>query len=320
MVVGGAVGWPLSASGQQQALPLVGILGIGSSASNALQMTGLRRGLQEQGFDDGRNVMLEPRYASGSGYDHLLALATDVTRRPLSVLVAIGSGGVARAAKAATATIPIVFANGSDPVAIGLVESMNRPGGNATGVSFFTSALGPKRLELLRELVPQAKAIAFLVNPTNPVTEGDIKHMESAARSVAQRIVVVRASNEKEIDSAFESAAKEGATALLVNVDAYFSSRRHQLAGLAARYRLPASYNNGQYVVDGGLMSYGDNRSESYRQLGVYAGRILKGENPKDLPVMQPTKFELIFNLKTAKALGLTVPPTLLARADHVIE
>jgi putative ABC transport system substrate-binding protein len=283
-------------------------------------LASFRNGLSEQGFAEGQNAVIESRFAATGQYDGLLSLAFDLVRLPVTVLAAIGTAGVARAAKTATTTIPIAFANGSDPVKVGLVASMNRPGGNATGVSFYTSTLGPKRLELLRELVPQATTIAFLVNPTNPVTEGDTKDMEDAARNIGQRIIVVRAKNESEIDTAFATVAQERAGSLLVNVDGFFSTRRNQLASLAAHYRIPTSYNNRVYVEAGGLMSYGDNRFDSYRQLGVYVGRILKGDKPADLPVMQPTKFELVINLKTAKALGLTVPPTLLARADEVIE
>jgi putative ABC transport system substrate-binding protein len=237
----------------------------------------------------------------------------------VNVLIATGSANTAWAAKAATASVPIVFANGSDPVKIGLVASMNRPGGNTTGVSFYTSALGPKRLELLRELVPHANTIAFLVNPNDPVTKGDIDELELAAHTVGQKLFVVTARNEHEIDAALATAAEQ-AGALLVNVDAFFTSRRHQLVALADRYRIPASYNNSQYIKVGGLISYGDDRLDSYRQVGIYAARILKGDKPADLPVMQPTKFELVINLKTAKALGLEVPPMLLARADEVIE
>jgi putative ABC transport system substrate-binding protein len=269
---------------------------------------------------EGRNVGIETRFASSSDPDRLLALASDLVRRQVSVIVATGSAGVAKAAKAATATIPIVFANGSDPVRVGLVASIGRPDGNATGVSFYTSTLGPKRLELLRELVPQAGTIAFLVNPTNLVTEGDIKDMEKAARSVDQLIFVVRASSAQEIDAAFTSIARERAGALHVNVDAFFSSRRHQLAALALSHRIPASFNTRQYVEAGGLVSYGDNRFDSYRQVGVYAGRILRGDKPVDLPVVQPTKFELVINLTTAKAIGLAIPETFLLRADEVIE
>jgi putative ABC transport system substrate-binding protein len=283
-------------------------------------MAGLRKGLAETEFTEGRNLVIETRWTSGMQQDRLLAHAYEFVRRPVSVLVATGSAGVAQIAKMASTKIPIVFANGSDPVKVGLVASINRPDGNATGVSFFTSTLGPKRLELLRELVPQAIKIAFLVNPTNPVTEGDTKDMENAARSVGQQIIVVKARNESEIDAAFEIVAGEHADALLVNVDAFFNSRRHQLAVLASRYRIPASYNSSQYVTAGGLMSYGDDRLDSYRQVGVYVGRILRGEKPADLPVMQPTKFKLVINLKAAKSLGLTVAPTLLVRADEVIE
>jgi putative ABC transport system substrate-binding protein len=273
-------------------------------------LASFRNGLSEQGFAEGQNAVIESRFAATGQYDGLLSLAFDLVRLPVTVLAAIGTAGVARAAKTATTTIPIAFANGSDPVKVGLVASMNRPGGNATGVSFYTSTLGPKRLELLRELVPQATTIAFLVNPTNPVTEGDTKDMEDAARNIGQRMIVVRAKNESEIDTAFATVAQERAGSLLVNVDGL----------LAAHYRIPTSYNNRVYVEAGGLMSYGDNRFDSYRQLGVYVGRILKGDKPADLPVMQPTKFELVINLKTAKALGLIIPPSVLARADQVIE
>ncbi len=319
-LLGGAAAWPLVARAQQPAKPLVGVLSIGSPESNAMQLASFRNGLGEQGYAEGQNAVIESRFAETGQYDRLVSLASDLARLPVTVLVAIGTAGVARAAKAATTTIPIVFANGSDPVKVGLVASMNRPGGNATGVSFYTSTLGPKRLELLRELVPQATTIAFLVNPTNPVTEGDTKEIEDAARNIGQRMIVIRAKNESEIDTAFATIAREGAGSLLINVDGFFSTRRNQLAALAAHYRIPTSYNNRMYVEAGGLMSYGDNRLDSYRQLGVYVGRILKGDKAADLPVMQPTKFELVINLKTAKALGLTVPLTLQASADEVIE
>jgi putative ABC transport system substrate-binding protein len=317
-LVGGGVAatWPLAARAQQPATPVVGVFGIPSLVS----VTGLRNGLSQQGFVERQNVIIDIRTVPGTNFDQLLAVASDLVNRPVAVLIAGGSARGAQAAKAATTTIPIVFANGSDPVKVGLVASMNRPGGNATGVSFYTSALGPKRLELLRELVPQLTKIAFLVNPTNPVTEGDTKDMEDAARSVGQRIIVVSASTANEIDVAFATIARDRVDALIVNVDAFFSGRRQQLAALAARYRIPASYNNSEYVEDGGLMSYGDDRMDSYRQVGVYTGRILKGDKPADLPVLQPTKFQLVINLKTAKALGLDVPPMLLARADEVIE
>jgi putative tryptophan/tyrosine transport system substrate-binding protein len=318
--VGVGVARPLAARAQQPAMPVIGYLAIGPAALNELRMASFRNGLSEQGFVEGRNAVIESRYAPTGNYNDLLALATDLVRLPVAVLFATGSAGVARAARAATATIPIVFANGGDPVKVGLVASLNRPGGNATGMSFYTSALVPKRLELVRELVPHLPLIAFLVNPSNPVAEGDTEEMEEAARSIGQPIIVVKASNESEIDAAFATIARERAGAVLVDVDAYFSSRRDQLAALAARYRIPASYNNRDYVVAGGLMSYGPDLNEAVRQAGIYVGRILKGEKPADLPVMQPTKFELVINLKTAKALGIAIPPTLLALADEAIE
>jgi putative tryptophan/tyrosine transport system substrate-binding protein len=317
---GGAAAWPLAARAQQPAMPVIGVLGIFTLDAQSAPLVGLRKALREAGFVEDRDVAIETRQVSDGQYDRLLSLASELVRRPAAVLFATGSAGVARAAKAATSTTPIVFANGSDPVRVGLVASMNRPGSNATGVTFFTSSLGPKRLELLREIVPQASTVAFLVNPSNPVTEGDIADMENAARTIGQWIVVVKAGSENEIDTAFATMAREQTGALIVNVDAFFNSRRRQFAALAVRYRIPASYNNGQYVRDGGLMSYGDDRMDSYRQAGTYVARILKGEKPADLPVMQPTKFELVINLKTAKALGLEVPPTLLARADEVLE
>ena len=317
---GTALAWPLAVRAQQSAMPVIGFLTIGSQLTNASALSALRDVLRDQGFVEGRNVAIETRYAPTGNYDGLVALATDLARLPVTVLFALGSAGVARAARAATATIPIVFANGSDPVKVGLVASLNRPGGNATGLTFYTSALVPKRLELLRELVPQAQTIAFLVNPTNPVAEGDIEDMEDAARSVGQQIMVVRAKNEAEIDAAFATIAQQRASAILVDVDAYFSDRRDQLAALAARYHIPASYNNRRYAEAGGLISYGSNLDDATRQAAIYVCRILRGEKPADLPVQQPTKFELVINVRTAKALGLTVPPSLLAIADDVIE
>ena len=317
---GGVIASPFAARAQQHATPVIGYLGIGSQTTKDSRMSSFEEGLREQGFVQGRNAVIESRYASTGDYDRLLALANDLVRLPVTVLFATGSAGVARAARAATATIPIVFANGSDPVKVGLVASLNRPGGNATGISFYTSSLVPKRLELLREFAPQAKTIAFLVNPTNPVTQGDTKEFEDAAHHVGQPIITVKASNENEIETAFATMAREEVGGVLVDVDAYFSSRRDQLSILAARYGIPANYNNRDYVAAGGLMSYGPDLNEAVRQAGAYVGRVLKGEKPADLPVMQPTRFDLVINLKAAKALGLTVPPTLLATADEVIE
>jgi putative ABC transport system substrate-binding protein len=319
-VLGGAVLWPVAARAQKP-MPAIGVLGIFPlEPATLVPRTGLRRGLSELGFIENQNVLVETRWTQGAQYDRLATLASELIHRPVNVLVATGSAGVAKVAKASTTNIPIVFANGSDPVTVGLVSSMNRPGGNATGVSFLASELGPKRLELLREFVPHVAKVAFLVNPTNPVTEGDIREIEKAAVNVGQRIMVVRAATENELEIAFATIERERADALLVNVDAFFNGRRDKLTELAVRYRIPASYNTSQYVKAGGLFSYGDDRLDMYRQVGRYVGRILKGEKPEDLPDLQPTKFELAINLKAAKALGLTVSPTLLARADEVIE
>jgi putative ABC transport system substrate-binding protein len=314
---GAATTWPIAARAQQRRLPIVGVLSIRGIDPT---FAAVRKGLSDGGLIEGLHYVIEIRLVSEPDFGLLRSLAAELISRPVAVLIATGTAGVAQAAKAETSTIPIVFSNGSDPVKVGLVASMNRPGGNATGVSLLVSALGPKRLELLREIVPQAGTIAFLVNPTNPVTEGDIEEMQRAARSVGQGIVVVRASNGNEIDAAFATIARERANALLVNNDAYLASRQDQIIGLAARHRIPASYPNSESVRAGGLTSYGDNRAESQRQVGLYAARILKGDKPADLPVLQPTKFELVINLKTAKSLGLAVSPTLLTLADEVIE
>ena len=243
-----------------------------------------------------------------------------MVHRQVAVIAATGNEVTARAAKTATSTIPIVFANGSDPVNAGLVTSLNRPGGNATGVTFFVTVLHGKRLELLRTLVPQATIIAFLTNPSSPRHKSDIAEIEAAARSVGQQIVILSASTVAEIDTAFMTATQQRAGALLVNGDVFLNSRRDQLAALAARYRIPASYATREFAMAGGLMSYGDDRLDSWRQAGRYVGRVLKGESPSDLPVLQPVRFELVINLKTARMLGLDVPPTLLAIADEVIE
>jgi putative ABC transport system substrate-binding protein len=317
---GAAAAWPLAARAQQAKAPVIGYLTIGSEASSAGSIASFRNGLSSQGFVEGRNVIIESRYAPTGEYDRLLALASDLVRLPVTLLFASGTAGIARAARAATATIPVVFLNGSDPVKVGLVASMNRPGGNATGVTLYMSALVPKRLELLRELVPQARTIAFLVNPSNPVAEGDAEDMENAARSVGQPFTILKASNESQIDAAFATIARDRADALLVEGDQYFATQSDKLVSLAARYRIPASYASRRSPGVGGLMSYGPNLDDSYRQAGVYAGRILKGDKPTDLPVMQPTKIELVINLKTARALGLTIPLTLQYAADEVIE
>jgi putative tryptophan/tyrosine transport system substrate-binding protein len=317
-LLGGAAAWPLAAGAQQRAMPVIGWLESAGPSSEKVSAA-VRRGLQETGYVEGRNVAIE--YVSAEGrYDRLPALVADLVCRQVSVIYIPGGTPATLAAKAATATIPIVFNNGSDPVALGLVRSMNRPGGNVTGVSFLSDTILPKRLELLRELVPQAATIAFLVNQTNSIADGITAEVEQAAHKVGQRIAVFRASTAEEIDTAFMAMVREGVGAVVIGQDVFFYSQRDQLVSLAARHMLPAVYFLREMVEAGGLMSYGDDRADSFRQAGIYIGRILRGESPSDLPVLQPTKFELVINLKAAKAIGLTVPPLLLTFADEVIE
>jgi putative ABC transport system substrate-binding protein len=301
----------------QALLPVVGLLS--ATTLDKREAEAFRQGLADAGYVEGRDVSIEYRPADGR-YDRLPALAADLVRREVSVIVAIGGTPSAPAAKAATATIPIVFSNGSDPVAIGLVSSLGRPNANVTGVSFMVSALGAKRLALLRELMPAATLIGFLVNPPNPNAAADTAEMRAAAQVLGLQLHIANASSEGEIEAAFSDFARLGVGAVMVAADAFFRSRRDQLAALAARHVLPATYAVREHAAAGGLMSYGTSVNEAYRQAGIYAGRILKGERPADLPVMQSSKFELVLNLATAKALGLTIPPTLLARADEVIE
>jgi putative ABC transport system substrate-binding protein len=298
-------------------MPVVGFLRDTSLAPFAHLVTAFRQGLKEAGFVEGQNVAIEFRSAEGQK-DRLPALVADVIRRPVAVIV--GNIAPTLAAKAATTTVPIIFATGSDPVQDGLVASLNRPGGNVTGVVFMTSMLGAKRLELLRKLVPKATTIAMLVNPNNPNTEAERSDVQTAALALGQQLLVLDVSSARDIETAFATIVQRGAGALITGTGAFMNSHRERLVALAARHALPASHAFRESVVAGGLMSYGNSITDAYRQAGLYAGRILKGEKPGDLPVMQSTKFEFLINLKTAKTLGLEIPPTLLALADEVIE
>jgi putative ABC transport system substrate-binding protein len=317
--LGGAVAWPLVARAQQQqAMPVIGFLSGVTDQSAAIQAA-FRKGLAEMGYVEGRNVTIDVR--SATRVDQLLPLAAELVQRRVAVLVAADNATTALAAKAATATIPIVFANGADPVRLGLVASLARPGGNTTGVSFFVGPLVAKRLEMLRELVPDASTIGFLTNPGNLISSGDTSDLLAAARSIGQRIIVLNASTVEEIDAAFATAAREDVKALLIDAAGLlFGSQTDRIVALAARHRIPTSYTNRNWVEAGGLMSYSDDRAESQRQAGVYVGRILKGDKPGDLPVLQPVKFDFAINLRTAKALGIEFPPSFRLRADVVIE
>ena len=316
---GSAVAWPLAARAQQAVMPVVGFLHATSPDATPSSQPGFRRGLAETGYVEGQNVAVEYRWAGGR-YDQLPTLAAELVRRRVAVIAAGGTSAPALAAKAATSTIPIVFQTGSDPVKDGLVASLNRPGGNITGVSRLSFALGPKRLELLHELVPKATVIAFLVNPANPVAASQIQEIREPARSLGLQVHVLEASSEAKIEIAFETLMQQRVGALLLANDTFLSGRRELFIALAARHAIPVMYPARDAVAAGGLMSYDASAEDSFRQVGTYVGRILKGEKPADLPVLQPTKFELALNVKTAKALGLDVPPMLLARADEVIE
>jgi putative ABC transport system substrate-binding protein len=319
VIAGSAAAWPLAARAQQPGMPVIGFLNGGLPGEWTRGLAAFRRGLEEAGFVEARNVAIEFRWAEGH-YDRLPELAADLVARRVAVLVATGGSTTARAAKAASSTIPIVFTSGADPVKEGLVVSINRPGGNVTGVSLLTSLLTAKRLEILREVVPKASVIGVLLNPDGATAQDQLEDVDKAARALDQRTEILKASNEREIETAFAAIKEKQIGALIVGADPFFVVRTDQIVGLAARHAIPAIYEWREFAEVGGLMSYGSDRSEAYRQVGRYAGRILKGEKPADLPVMQVTKIELVLNLKTARALGLSVSLPLLGRADEVIE
>src|SRR5215510_1755518 len=318
-LLGGAA-WPLAARAQQLAMPVIGYLGSESPNVFAGRLRAFRQGLSETGYVEGKNVDIEYRWAENQ-YDRFPVLLSDLIRRKVTVIDAVTGTPPALAAKAATTTIPIVFVTAGDPVALGLVASLNRPGGNLTGVSVLTVELGPKQLEVLHELVPTATIIALLVNPTNPTNAETLsRDVQAAARNLGLQLHVLHASTERELDAVFEFLPRLRAGALMIGSDPFFNSRSQQLATLASRHAMPTMYPFREYAMAGGLISYGNSFADAHRQVGVYTGRILKGEKPADLPVQQAVKAELVINLKTATSLGLTFPITLLGRADEVIE
>jgi len=317
VIAGSAAAWPLAARAQQQPMPVIGFLD-GQSFDLHL-MTAFRQALKDAGYIEGGNVAIYFRSADGQT-DRLVTLAGDIIGRRVAVIITTGGGAAALAAYAATTTIPIVFVNGVDPVSSGLVMSLNRPGGNATGVYIFQQVLEGKRLGLLRELVPSAASIAVLLNPTNANFQTQLRGVQDAARDLGQQVSILSANTEREIDMAFATVAQSSARALLVGSDPFFSSERDQVIALAARHAIPAIYEGREFAAAGGLASYGASLADAYRQAALYASRILKGEKPADLPIVQPTKFEFVINLKTAKTLGLDVSPGLAASADEIVE
>jgi putative tryptophan/tyrosine transport system substrate-binding protein len=316
---GAAAAWPLAGRAQPPAMPVIGWISSRAASESAYLVAAFRQGLKETGYVEPQNVVVDFRWGDGY-YDRLNALATELVRRPVIVIVATGGDPAAQAAKVATGTIPIVFVSGSDPVKVGLVASFNRPGGNVSGVHLLLLGMGAKRLGLLHELVPAANPIGVLTNPNFADAHTQLRDVENAAESLGSELLVLKASTELEIDAAFTNLAQQKIGAVLIASDPFFTTRRDQLAALASRHAIPAMFDLREYAAAGGLMSYGASLTDGYRQGGIYTGRILKGEKPANLPVLQPTMFELVINLKTAKALGLNIPDKLLALADEVIE
>ena len=318
-LLGGAAAWPLAARAQQATMPVIGFLNSGQSTGRANFVAAFRRGLRELGFVEGQNIAIEYRWANDR-YDRLPELAVELVRRQVDVIAAIGTAAPGLAAKAATSTIPIVFQTGSDPVTDGLVAAMNRPGGNVTGTAIFATGLEAKRLGILDEVVPKAAAIAALLNPNSAAAQTQLQDVEAAKRISGRQVRVLTVGTDHDIEVAFGTMNEERIGGLAVTSDLLFNSRLEQLVAFANRHSLPAIYSQRSYALAGGLMSYGTDLADAYRQTGVYVGRILKGENPAALPVLQSTKFEFVINLKTVAALGLTIPPGVLAIADEVIE
>jgi putative ABC transport system substrate-binding protein len=316
---GAAAAWPLAARAQQAAVPVIGYLGAQSPAAFASRVTAFRQGLGETGYVEGRNVAIEFRWAEGQ-HDRLPALAAELVARRVAVIVAPGGAPAAIAAKSVTTTIPIVFEMGADPIAMGLVTSLNRPGGNLTGVSSLNVEVTPKRLEILREAIPTATVVAVLLNPTSPTADSQLRNLQEAARALGLQLHVLHASSARDFDAVFATLLQLRASGLVVASDTFFATHSEQLAALTVRHALPAIHQSRDFALAGGLMSYGGSFVESHRQAGVYTGRVLKGDKPADLPVQQVTKVELLINLKTAKALGVTFPLALSGRADQVIE
>jgi putative ABC transport system substrate-binding protein len=316
---GAAAAWPLAARAQQAAVPVIGYLGAQSPAAFASRVTAFRQGLGETGYVEGRNVAIEFRWAEGQ-HDRLPALAAELVARRVAVIVAPGGAPAAIAAKSVTTTIPIVFEMGADPIAMGLVTSLNRPGGNLTGVSSLNVEVTPKRLEILREAIPTATVVAVLLNPTSPTADSQLRNLQEAARALGLQLHVLHASSARDFDAVFATLLQLRASGLVVASDTFFATHSEQLAALTVRHALPAIHQSRDFTLAGGLMSYGGSFVESHRQAGVYTGRVLKGDKPADLPVQQVTKVELLINLKTAKALGVTFPLALSGRADQVIE